>query len=238
MKNTFSIDLEADSSQYGETANTALCDGLQTLTVESWIRPESITASHAILSKWKTGNGFVFIFYFTLTDLNFFIATDTVGNGKIASFTHSFVPGTDVHVGAVFDGTQGVNADKAKLYVNGLPVATTVDASFPTTTLSGESDVPIQVGRYNTSNYFDGLIDESRIWNTARTPQQMLSNYRKQVPNNSTGLILNYRYNEGTGTTVNDESASGLDLTLQNSPAWSTDVPFVGTKHQGNVLVF
>ena len=67
-----------------------------------------------------------------------------------------------------------------KLYVNGV-----LDTTTPKTgTLSGDGCA--QIGRYNTggcdnspSSYFNGLIDEVRIYNYALTADQILMDYNQ-----------------------------------------------------------
>ena len=127
----------------------------------------------------------------------------------------------------MFDGTQGTNANRGRIYVNASEVANTVDASMHAA-LGSQSTI-IEVS--GQSQPYDGLIDEVRIWNIARTEAQVAADYQKELSGSETGLIAYWKFNEGTGTNVNDETSSGLDLTLVNTPVWSTDVPFPGSSN-------
>jgi hypothetical protein len=51
-----------------------------------------------------------------------------------------------------------------------------------------------------------GVMDEVRIWKVARTPQQILDNMKVVLKPTEPGLVAYYRFNEGSGTTTNDES--------------------------------
>ena len=74
------------------------------------------------------------------------------------------------------------------------------------------------------SQYFQGAIEEVRIWNTSRTQAEIKTNaFNKNLSNNATGLVAYYRMNEGSGiTTANSATGTtGIDGTLTNSPIWA-----------------
>jgi len=80
------------------------------------------------------------------------------------------------------------------------------------------------IGRSNWSNdtYANGMIDEFRIYNYAKEPQEIKDDYRIGVedPLSDPGLILYYKFNTGDGITVLDHSASGLDAECYGLPSW------------------
>lgn len=49
-----------------------------------------------------------------------------------------------------------------------------------------------------------GLIDDVRVWNTARTQQEIQDNMNKELNGDEDGLLLYYKMNEGAGTTLTD----------------------------------
>lgn len=228
MPNTSVIDFEASSSQYGTHAANTLLNSSQTFTIETWVKPESQAATHCIYSKWIPSGNHIIIIYITTNSQRVLIATALDGSTlKAFDSAESLSNGTYYHLAFVYDGTQAANGDRGIIYVNGSAVTTTVEASFPTALLNGGSLVS-SIGQYNASNYFDGLMDEFRIWSDVRTPTEIADNFDRELVGDEAGLVLYHKFNENTGTTVNDESASNLDLSLQNTPAWSTDVPFIG----------
>jgi hypothetical protein len=82
-------------------------------------------------------------------------------------------------------------------------------------------------GRENAvTQRFDGQIDEVRVWNTERTQLEIQTNMNTLLAGNETGLLGNWRFDEGSGTTVTDQSVNGHHGTLADGvtgaemPAW------------------
>jgi VCBS repeat-containing protein len=82
-------------------------------------------------------------------------------------------------------------------------------------------------GRENAvTQRFDGQIDEVRLWNTTQTQTDIQNNMGALLTGAETGLIGNWRLDEGSGITVVDQSAFGHDGTLADGvtvaemPAW------------------
>ncbi len=75
--------------------------------------------------------------------------------------------------------------------------------------------------------YFNGKIDEVRIWNTARTAAQIRENMTRTLDGDESGLVAYYRLNEASGTTAHDATANSNNgtingATLTDSEAFTT----------------
>jgi hypothetical protein len=70
------------------------------------------------------------------------------------------------HIAATFQ------ANDARIYVNGVQVGSN-------TSLANLKSVTgtLRIGMYSNSTYYNGLIDDVRIYNYARTPSQILQDY-------------------------------------------------------------
>ncbi len=68
--------------------------------------------------------------------------------------------------------------------------------------------------------WFNGQVDEMRIWNVARTNTQITGAWNKTIPTNSSGLVAYYKMDEGSGATLTDASGNGKNASLVNSPSW------------------
>jgi len=56
------------------------------------------------------------------------------------------------------------------------------------------------------TNYLKGVIDEVRIWNRVRSPQEMTDEMNHRLVGNEPGLIGYWRFDEGAGTTIYDQT--------------------------------
>ncbi len=92
------------------------------------------------------------------------------------------------------------NDGQLKFYIDG-EVVTSLSLSSRTLC---ENLMPLTIGRKTLSeeSYFDGSIDEVRVWNVVRSPEEILSNYAKSLVGNENGLVLYLDFNEGSGQVV------------------------------------
>lgn len=120
------------------------------------------------------------------------------------------------HVACVYDPNA---TDKISLYVDGsLDTAGNITTSV--TTIASNMVIGRRV---DNTNYWDGNIDEVRVWNFAKTAAQLASLYQQEICQNQTGLVAYYRLNEGTANgnnsainTANDFSSNTYTGTLTN----------------------
>lgn len=82
----------------------------------------------------------------------------------------------------------------------------------------------MNIGRQQPSlcqcNHFNGTLDELRLWNIARTQEEILVNKNNSVANNTLGLVAYYKFDEGTGITTADATPNNNHGTLVNGPIW------------------
>src|SRR5262249_11570316 len=71
-------------------------------------------------------------------------------------------------------------------------------------------------------SYFNGYIDDVRVWNTARTVSQLDANSTIELIGNEGGLVGYWKLNNN----YSDITSSGHTLTAGNSPTFSTNIPF------------
>ena len=97
--------------------------------------------------------------------------------------------------------------------------------------ISGAGDIDngssLTIGSDNTpGNYFNGKIDEVRIWNDLRTADEIKASYNRSLsdPYEETNLKLYLRMNNGSGSISFDHSSSMAHGTITNSGAsiWSS----------------
>jgi hypothetical protein len=114
-----------------------------------------------------------------------------------------------------------------RLYIDGIQVA-----SLNTVFALADASVDLYLGssQSNPSRVFDGVIDEVRIWNRARTQAQIQSLMNSELPQAywatpDSGLAGYWRVNEGTGQTAADQTQHGNDGRLGSTSGGDSDDP-------------
>ncbi len=127
------------------------------------------------------------------------------------------------HVAMVFDGSLTGDANRLKLYVNGIQqtgLSTAGTGSVPATTPNTTAD--FYIGSRATSLYFDGKMDNVRVWDKALSETELRNNMSKKVTaddGNFCNLVADFRFDENTGSTLYDY-AGGINGTLTNGPTY------------------
>jgi hypothetical protein len=181
--------------------------GAGQFTLEAMVRSDNSILYKTILAKRSGWDGFSLQFDQTVVNngLLFFLGT---GSGYCMAHTaaNSFTSNVWNHVAVVFDGTQTTNADRIKIYINGVQQSLTFIYGGGVTAVPATSSLtptlPFVIGCAGTtpaSNIcFSGYLDDVRLWDVARTATQVASsnnsclNYQDNV-----GLVAEYNMNEG-----------------------------------------
>ncbi len=181
----------------------------EAITVEAWMRPSAIRTWDSVLMKastssWNDGYGL-----FTNSD-------GTVGfyvNSYSGNSVRTTIPVNEwTHMAGVYDGAT------MSLYVNGVLVA-----SHDYSAAINHSTAPLLLGRGSGGAYqWQGQIDDVRLWDTARTAEQIAASFDQTLQGDEEGLAAYWRFNESLGETAIDATANGLDATLSNIPSRAT----------------
>lgn len=76
---------------------------------------------------------------------------------------------------------------------------------------------------YTSDRYLDGAISEVRIWNKALTVDEINApDHFYQVEPTSAGLVSYWKFDEGAGKTIKDQTSYGNDLTVEKELKWVT----------------
>jgi hypothetical protein len=113
--------------------------------------------------------------------------------------------GTFYHVAGTYDGTT------MRLYIDGNQVA-----SAPASFAIADAAVNLYLGdsQSNSARVFNGVIDEVRLWNRARSVDQIRAVMSSQLPpvyyaSADSGLVAYWRLNEGMGQVAGDLTLNG-----------------------------
>jgi hypothetical protein len=109
------------------------------------------------------------------------------------------------------------SAKTYQFFIDGVAESTQNYSNNPT---GGQNAVTVIGGTGNTGSTFNGIIDELRIWNVARTQSQIQNDMNRRLTGSEAGLVGYWRFDEGSGNTTGDSSRHGNTGTLFNGPVW------------------
>jgi hypothetical protein len=148
------------------------------------------------------------------------------------------------HVAVVYDPSQ---TTQVYLYIDGqLETSGNFGGSMNFNTGSGN----MVIGRrIDNVNYFEGTIDEVRVWNVARTATEIANTMNSEFCTPPSGMAAYYKMNQGvagssnSGLTTLPEFVSGNDGTLNNfalngsTSNWVTGYGLTSGSSQGSITV-
>ncbi|MFJ3926737.1 LamG-like jellyroll fold domain-containing protein [Streptomyces sp. NPDC090022] len=185
----------------------ALRFGGRAYSIEAWVKPVGLDGPVLARSgEYRLG-------------LDASGAVTLTHEGAPSALTSTETVPTDVytHIAATFDGTT------ARLYVNGVPCGS---GALPFAPVTGADTLIGKDVTGGTGELFDGDLDELRIWNRVRSDTEIKDQLNHRLIGNEAGLVAYYRFDEGDGNTVYDQTDRGLHGTLDGDARWTgSDAP-------------
>jgi hypothetical protein len=180
------------------------------VTVEFWQRVHSVKpqstfclSPDAVANRfnahvpWSSG-----VVYWDFGNIN--------NGGRLAYTPSDSIVGTWQHFALV----SSVSGNYMSIYRNGVLEASKSGAS---TFSRGQNDLSLGWTPVD-SGFFDGELDEFRIWNRARTTEEISRDWNVRLAGTETGLVAYYRMDEGAGLTLLDASTNANHGLLVNGP--------------------
>jgi len=159
-------DFSDDTINCGDDSSLNIVD---TLTIEAWINPDSVSMPHFIVTR-----GDSYWFLVLNSKLAFYMFNDGGSFGGYLATPDNVPTGTFSHVAVVYNIS---DANEAKLYINGqLSVEGGIDG--PIASVSDD----LIIGEY-WSYPFDGTIDEATISDTVRNGAWIKASYETGADN-------------------------------------------------------
>ena len=205
-----------DGSNDKVTTNLSM-NNWSAFTFEAWVYPESTGSREGII-------GHNDIIEFGFIDSNTIQLWTSRGSAINWDFSSSTLPfNTWHHIVGVGDGT--LNNNNLKIYINGVLKAQ--GGSAPSGDHYGTSNYTLNIGAgaydpVNSTQYYDGNLDEIRVWNSARSIDEIKANMFKQLNGDENNLQAYYKMSTATGTTLVDNSSNSNDGTITGA-TWGTN---------------
>ncbi|MFH0763486.1 MAG: LamG domain-containing protein [Candidatus Omnitrophota bacterium] len=185
------------------------------LTIEAWINPrEYANGANVIASKWYPSS-YIFKLHNDGSG-KLRIELSKGGFNDLANLKGNTAVSLDqwTHVATTFNGAE------TKLFVNG-----SFDGSQTQSGSIVPNSKPFYIGSVDGGEVFHGLIDEVRIWNYARSQQQLQDYMNGPLTGNEQGLMGYWNFDEGTGNTLGDLTQFGNDGQIYGARWVSSDSP-------------
>ena len=213
---------------YVDLGDITQLNNVAAFSIEGWANQTTNTDTEVIFYKVSDASN----------DITLYTSGGTMyidlGNGSDsyatwASYSATITSGTWFHWAVVYDGGGVANANRLKLYINGnaTPITLAFTGTIPATTSSSLSSNNAQLS--TTANPFGGYMDEVRVWSVARSGANINSYYNKIISGSTTNLVASWRMDEGTGTSLEDETSNSYDATITGCSwalyvnAWDSD---------------
>lgn len=200
--------------------NVSELNGVSQFTIEVKVKLDTVTRYSKVVRKQLDKNNRIHL---------------QIDNGKLLAVvangantykaTSSAVIGANKwhHIALVFDGTQSVNSNRVKMYLDGELQTLSGNKSWPATTSTNTADVLIG------SPQFDGSIDELRVWETALSSADIALWRQRRLNdthNDFDDLALYWQFDDAAssntvaaqqGTTYAGTSTSNLNYEVQKT---------------------
>lgn len=180
------------SSDYAKSGDTLSLSGDH--TVEAWIKPGSASLGGIITVGDSDFSKILF------TDSREIAVDILIDGGHYKNYTGTTQLTLDkwYHVTYTFDS----NSNALTIYVNGISEIVTVSEAMSISPFS-LSAAPVFIGKDQDTSYFDGSIDEVRIWNDVRTEEEIRDFMCEKAYTSTTDdLVAYYRFDHDSGTNL------------------------------------
>jgi len=193
------------------------------ITVEAWIKTSTAQAQIVGKADWSADTG-----YFMYLDGSSHVRFNAKGGGVqgLAITPSTYTDGVWHHCAGTYIPGTSVN-----IYIDGV-LKNSVTSGIPSSI--DTVDIPLLIGANDELNvFFNGLIDDVRIYNYSRTASQVMEDYTagaSRLGGQSVGEadpwggalpVAYWRMDENTGVLAQDASGNGNNGTLTNGPTWT-----------------
>ncbi len=203
-------------NDYIQVGTNALLKMTTNITVEAWINPTGP-------GNGSSGSGGIIV--------------NREGEYEIARFADGTIryaiantsPGwTFINTGVVvplntwthFAFTYDINAiPSIRFYTNGILAYSTNGTGVIGDLQANQNDFRIG-GRQGSIQYFQGQIDEVRIWNAARSDLEIARDFQRRLSGAEPHLVAYFQFDEGMGTSTVSTSPNGLTGALTGGAAF------------------
>ena len=192
---------------------SALLGGRTQFTIETRFSVTNQAASENVIYSYAvdgTSDNEVFLRILPSGRLSFSVNSS---NAQTTAAYTQLLDGSTNTVSVSWNSTGGT----VVFYINGSQVETVTGIKSGYTTSTGGTlvlaqDQDVELGSFNTTQMFSGILYDARIFSTALSAGTIASNFASDVPYNTSSLIANWRFNSLSTDEVIVDTVSGNNL--------------------------
>ncbi|KPA12620.1 secreted protein, partial [Candidatus Magnetomorum sp. HK-1] len=193
------------TTDYGFVNDSSELNLSNTGTWEFWVKREA-TTDETLISKTSDylNNGF----YISLSSGVVYFAQGVAGSVSTTIASAAIPQDEWCHVAVV------KNNASCLIYVNGVDFTGTQGNHAAIVSNTAE----MRFAKHNdNTQLLSGEMDEIRIWNIVRTPQQIVDNMHMRLGGNENGLVGYWQFDESAGIIIQDSSDNNNNCTLSDT---------------------
>ncbi len=187
------------------------------VTVEAWVKLNALVSPGNQFLVAKGNDQTQGSYYLSANGDQFHFYVGANGVDQAYAATPSMLEaGRTYHVAGSYDGSN------VRVYVNGVLQGTT-----PAAVATGNAGV-LTLGYHDLAGWeylLNGILDEVRIWNTARSQAEIQGAMYQVLSGSEAGLVAYWRMDEGAGQVAHDFSGHGNNGRLGSTTGIDADDP-------------
>lgn len=224
MANQYSVKIDSASSQYLSIPNASQT-GLalaSNFTIEGWFKIEAFpTAGQVIVMRFDTTNNSGYYVEIGSSG-QLYIQFGTGASTRTIARSDGFFTTDDIGQWVHFAITVDIATPTVLMYRNGESQSFIYEATSAGTLGAPARTFYVGVADGGTTTFYDGNLDDLRIWSTIRTQSQIIANMDSELVGNESNLVAYWQFNNS----YEDLTANNNDLTASGSPTFQTDAAF------------
>jgi hypothetical protein len=207
------LDFDASNDYVTVSDNSSLDFSTSTnFTLSAWVKMQGTSkATQRIISKTDAtvgDGGWSFHYNANPDALRMFVTNDDSNNYCTMDASTDIEDNQWHHISVVVNRNASCTTSDMSFYVDGKQETVSVFSSTGDANQDVDNDDALEIGTLASAGYFDGFIDEARVYNYARTPAQIAWEYNQGKP------ISHWRFDECSGDTAYDSGSGGNDGTI------------------------
>lgn len=197
------VDIESSESDYLYAADSDSLRFSGNFTLECWAKiesfPDGTVIARTLFYKGDTDDqpGWGWYLYYSGGNIYFVLLLDALTAYVYLTYNITSIVsiGTWYHFAVSVDVSQA-NASKTVFYKDGSQLGNgSVLMESGTVNSTPTATQPLYIGRRPSNQYYyDGMLDEIRIWNDVRTSTEINNNYNIHLSGNESGLVAYYPF--------------------------------------------